>query len=75
VSQESENANQEWIRTLEDGRMVKSIYQTAPGGGPFVIAQIAANEIVYSILLTKARPRRIAEMSKAATSFRKNSAA
>jgi hypothetical protein len=50
-----ETQNQEWITTLEDGRMVKFIYQTAPGGGPFVTAQIAANEIVYSIPLTKAR--------------------
>jgi hypothetical protein len=47
--------NQEWIRTLEDGRMVKFIYQIVPEGGAFVTAQIAANEIVYSILLTKAR--------------------
>jgi hypothetical protein len=47
--------NQEWIRILEDGRMVKFIYQIVPEGGAFVTAQIAANEIVYSILLTKAR--------------------
>src|ERR1700730_114287 len=46
--------NQEWITTLEDGRKVKFIDQAAPGGGSFVTAQIAANEIVYSILLTKA---------------------
>jgi len=47
--------NQEWIRTLEDGRMVKFIYQMVPEGGAFVTAQIAANEVVYSILLTNAR--------------------
>jgi hypothetical protein len=47
--------NQEWIKTLEDGRMVKFIYQIVPEGGAFVTAQIAANEIVYSILLNKAR--------------------
>jgi len=47
--------NQEWIRTLEDGGMVKFIYQTALGGGSFVTAQIAANDIVFSILLTKAK--------------------
>ena len=47
--------NQEWIKTLEDGRMVKFIYQMVPEGGAFVTAQIAAHEIVYSILLTKAR--------------------
>jgi hypothetical protein len=55
MSQEIEMQNQEWIRTLEDGRMVKFIYQVVPEGGAFVTAQIAANEIVYSILLTKAR--------------------
>lgn len=47
--------NQEWIKTLEDGRLVKFIYQIVPEGGAFVTAQIAANEIVYSILLTGAR--------------------
>jgi len=47
--------NQEWIKTLEDGRMVKFIYQIVPEGGAFVTAQIAANEVVYSILLTKGR--------------------
>jgi hypothetical protein len=54
MSEEIEMQNQEWIKTLEDGRMVKFIYQTVPAGA-FVTAQIAANEIVYSILLTKAR--------------------
>jgi len=47
--------NQEWIKTLEDGRMVKFIYQMVPEGGALITAQIAANEIVYSILLTKER--------------------
>jgi hypothetical protein len=47
--------NQEWIKTLEDGRMVKFIYQIVPEGGALITAQIAANEIVYSILLTKER--------------------
>jgi len=47
--------NQEWIKTLEDGRMVKFVYQVVREGGAFVTAQIAANEIVYSILLTKER--------------------
>jgi len=49
MSQESGNA--EWLRALEYGRKLKFIYQTAPGGGSVVTAQIAANEI----LLTEAR--------------------
>jgi hypothetical protein len=55
MSKEIEMKNQEWIKTLEDGRMVKFIYQIVPEGGSFVTAQIAANEVVYSILLSKAR--------------------
>jgi hypothetical protein len=46
--------NQEWIRTLEDGRMVKFIYQRVREGGAFITARIAANEVIYSVLLAKA---------------------
>jgi hypothetical protein len=45
----------EWIKTREDGRKVKFIYQELPDDGAFFTAQIAGNEVVYSILLTKAR--------------------
>jgi hypothetical protein len=45
----------EWIKTLEDGRKVKFIYQELPEGGAFITAQIAGNEVVYSVVLTKAR--------------------
>jgi hypothetical protein len=48
-------ASEEWIKTLEDGRKVKFIYQELPGDGAFITAQIARNEVVYSIILTKAR--------------------
>jgi hypothetical protein len=47
--------DQEWIKTLEDGRKVKFIYQELPAAGAFITAQIAGNEVVYSVLLTKAR--------------------
>jgi hypothetical protein len=47
--------NEEWIKTLEDGRRVKFIYQELPEDGAFITAQIAGNEVVYSILLTKAK--------------------
>jgi hypothetical protein len=47
--------NEEWIKTLADGRKVKFIYQELPGDGAFITAQIAGNEVVYSIILAKAR--------------------
>jgi hypothetical protein len=34
---------------------VKFIYQELPGDGAFITAQIAGNEVVYSIILTNAR--------------------
>jgi hypothetical protein len=45
----------EWIKTREDGRRIKFIYQELPEDGLFITAQIEGNEVVYSILLTKAR--------------------
>jgi len=47
--------DQEWIKTLEDGRKVKFIYQQLPGDGAFMTAQLAGNEVVYSVVLTEAR--------------------
>ena len=47
--------DEEWIKTREDGRKVKFIYQGLPEDGAFITAQIAGNEVVYSIILTKAR--------------------
>ena len=46
---------EEWVKTLEDGRRVKFIYQALPGDGAFITAQVAGNEVVYSIILTKAK--------------------
>jgi hypothetical protein len=46
---------QEWVKTLEDGRRVKFIYQALPDNGAFITAQIEGNEVVYSVVLTKAR--------------------
>jgi hypothetical protein len=46
--------NEEWIKTLEDGRKVKFIYQELPEDGAFITAQIERNEVVYSVVLTKA---------------------
>ena len=47
--------DEEWIKTLEDGRRVKFIYQELPEDGAFITAQLERNEVVYSVLLTKAR--------------------
>ncbi len=47
--------DEEWIKILEDGRNVKFIYQELPKDGAFITAQLAGNEVVYSVLLTKAR--------------------
>jgi hypothetical protein len=46
---------EEWIKTLEDGRKVKFIYQELPGDGAFISAQIERNEVVYSVILTNAK--------------------
>jgi hypothetical protein len=47
--------DQEWVKTLEDGRKVKFIYQGLPEDGAFITAQIGGNEVVYSVVLTKAK--------------------
>jgi hypothetical protein len=47
--------DEEWITTLEDGRKVKFIYQELVEDGAFITAQIAGNEVVYSIILTNAK--------------------
>jgi hypothetical protein len=46
--------DEEWIKTLEDGRRVRFVYQELPNDGAFITAQLAANEVVYSVLLAKA---------------------
>jgi hypothetical protein len=45
----------EWVKKLEDGRKVKFIYQELPEDGAFITAQIERNEVVYSVVLIKAR--------------------
>jgi hypothetical protein len=43
----------EWIRTLADGRKVKFSHDELTDT-TFITAQIEGNEVVYSILLTRA---------------------
>jgi hypothetical protein len=45
---------EEWIKTLEDGRKVKFTYLQLVEVGAFITAQIAGNEVVYSVVLAKA---------------------
>jgi hypothetical protein len=52
---EAKMPDEEWFKTLEDGRRVKFIYQELPEDGAFITAQLAGNAVVYSIVLTKAR--------------------
>jgi hypothetical protein len=47
--------DEEWVKKLEDGRKVKFIYQELPEDGAFITAQIERNEVVYSVVLAKAR--------------------
>jgi hypothetical protein len=46
--------DEEWIHTLEAGRKVKFIYQELPEDGALTTAQLAGNEVVDSVILTKA---------------------
>ena len=46
---------EEWVKKLDDGRKVKFIYQELPKSGAFITAQIAGHEVVYSVVLAKAK--------------------
>jgi hypothetical protein len=45
--------DEEWVKTLEDSRRVKFTYEELPMDGAFITAQLAGNEVVYSVVLTK----------------------
>jgi hypothetical protein len=47
--------DEEWIKTLEDGRRVKFTNQELPDEVTFITAQIEGNKVVYSIILPKAK--------------------
>jgi len=46
---------EEWIKTLADGRMVKFTNQEVTEDSAFLIAQVAGNEVAYSVILTKVK--------------------
>ena len=52
---EARMINQEWTKTLEDRRRVQFCYQELPGNGAFLTAQLAGNEVVYSVILARAK--------------------
>jgi hypothetical protein len=60
--------DQEWIKTLEDGRKVKFIYQELPEDGAFITVQLAGNEVDYSVVLTKAGNPLVVKLLKAISS-------
>jgi hypothetical protein len=48
-------SEEEWIKTLEDGRRVKFTNRELPEDVTFLTAQVEGNQVVYSILLTHSR--------------------
>ena len=46
--------DEDWIKTLADGRKVKFIHQELPEDGALMKAQLAGNEVLYSVVLPKA---------------------
>jgi hypothetical protein len=52
--------DEEWIKTFEDGRKAKFSYQALPEDRAFITAQVAGNEVVYSIGMREAEPSRSA---------------
>jgi hypothetical protein len=48
-------SDEEWVKTLADGRQVKFTYQELPLDSAFITAQVAGNEVVYSVVLTKTK--------------------
>jgi hypothetical protein len=48
-------SDEEWVKTLADGRQVKFPYQELPANSAFITAQVAGNEVVYSVELTKTK--------------------
>jgi hypothetical protein len=48
-------SDEEWIKTLADGRQAKFTYQELSVDSAFITAQVAGNEVVYSVVLTKTK--------------------
>lgn len=48
-------SDEEWVKTFADGKQVKFTYQELPVDSAFITAQVAGNEVVYSVVLTKTK--------------------
>jgi hypothetical protein len=48
-------SEEESVKTLEDGRKVKFIYQELLDDGAFITARPERNEVVYSVAMANAR--------------------
>jgi hypothetical protein len=46
---------EEWVKKFGDGRRVRFTYQKLPEDGAFITAQLERNEVVYSVVLAKAK--------------------
>jgi hypothetical protein len=46
--------DEEWIKNLKDGSKVKFTYLKLSEHGAFITAQVAGNEVVYSVVLSNA---------------------
>jgi hypothetical protein len=44
--------DEEWVKTLDDGKRVKFIYHELPEDGAFITALLAGSEVVYSVVKT-----------------------
>jgi hypothetical protein len=49
--------DEEWVKTLADGRRVKFTNQEVLETQAFITAQVESNKVVYSIVLTKVKNR------------------
>ena len=47
--------NEDWVKTLADGRRVKFTSQEMPERIAFITAQLEGNKVVYSVILTEAK--------------------
>jgi hypothetical protein len=52
---ETEMSDEEWIKTLEDGRRVKFTNEELPEDVTFITAQLEGNKVVHSIILTETK--------------------
>jgi hypothetical protein len=66
---------EEWMKTLEDGRKVKFVYQELPEDGAFITAQLAAMKSFIRYYWPKQETRLVAKMLKVVSraSFRRSS--